>query len=103
MRAFMLLIGFALLSALPASPLSAAARGETRDGIAAIQCEEGLWCEHAPGQCAVADAAGMCAKASEICTEDYHPVCGCNGKTYGNDCMRKVKKVQLDHIGECAN
>jgi len=32
----------------------------------------------------------------------YQPVCGCNGKTYGNDCERKRDKAQLDHPGECA-
>jgi hypothetical protein len=98
----MLLIGFALLSALSSSPLWAAATGETCDSIAAIQCDEGLWCEHPAGQCKVADAAGTCAKAPEVCTQDYNPVCGCDGKTYGNDCMRKGAKVQLDHVGECA-
>jgi hypothetical protein len=103
MRAFMLLIGFALLSALPASPLSAAALGETCDGIAAIQCDEGLWCEHPAGQCKVADGAGICAKEpGAVCTADYLPVCGCDGKTYGNDCERKRAKAQLDHVGECA-
>ena len=71
MRAFMLLIGFALLSALPASPLSAAALGDTCDGIAAIRCDEGLWCEHPAGQCKVADGAGVCANEPEaICDAD---------------------------------
>jgi len=103
MRAFVLLIGFALLSALPSAPLSAAKLGETCDGLAAIQCDAGLWCEHAEGQCAVADVSGTCVKVlGPFCTEDYAPVCGCDKVTYSNDCRRKVAKAQLDHVGECA-
>jgi hypothetical protein len=102
MRAPKVLMGLAL-SALSPAPASTAELGETCDGIAAIQCGEGLRCEHPAGQCKVADGAGLCAKAPEICTQDYAPVCGCDGETYGNDCMRKVAKVQLDSVGECAN
>ena len=56
MRAVVLLIGVALLAALPSAP--SAAPGSTCDGIAALKCEEGLWCEHQAGECSVADGAG---------------------------------------------
>jgi hypothetical protein len=101
MGRFNLLIGLMFLVGLGATEAAAAGIGETCDGIAAIKCDDGLWCEHPEGQCKVADAAGTCIKPPEICTQDYNPVCGCDGETYGNDCMRKVAKVQLDHGGEC--
>jgi hypothetical protein len=64
MRGLLLLIGFAFLSASFLAPAVAAGPGETCDGIAGIDCEEGLWCEHPASQCTVADGAGMCAKAA---------------------------------------
>ena len=49
MRGFMLLIGLAFFAALGMAPARAVKLGETCDGIAAIRCDEGLWCEHPDG------------------------------------------------------
>ena len=35
------------------------------------------------------------------CTAQYDPVCGINGKTYGNMCNLSVEHVALKHKGEC--
>lgn len=35
------------------------------------------------------------------CTLQYDPVCGCDGKTYGNDCQAEVKGVTSWKPGEC--
>jgi hypothetical protein len=101
MRGFKLLIGLVMLSCSAVAPATAAGIGETCDTIAGLKCDDKLWCEHSEGQCNVADASGTCIKAPEVCTQDYQPVCGCDGETYGNDCMRKAAKVQLDYGGEC--
>jgi len=103
MRAIKFMTGLAFLMALAAGAASAATLGESCDGIAGAPCEAGLWCEHPAGQCKVADAAGQCIKVPEVCTQDYVPVCGCDGETYGNQCMLRAAKVQLDYIGECAD
>jgi len=74
---------------------------EACGGATHITCNSALWCQRASGQCKVADAAGQCNKAPAFCMQIYRPVCGCNGKTYANDCERQKARVQLDYVGAC--
>jgi len=78
-----------------------AGQGETCGGIIGISCNKGLFCQNAPGQCKVADAQGKCEMIPKICGKIFLPVCGCNGKTYPNDCERQRARAQLDHEGAC--
>ena len=81
---------------------NAANLGEACGGAANITCNSALWCQKTTaGQCKTADAAGQCDKAPAFCMQIHRPVCGCNGKTYANDCERQKVRVQLDYIGAC--
>ncbi len=95
--AFMIVCG----ATFGSGAVKAANLDEACGGKDAITCNSALWCQKAEGKCAVSDAAGKCDKAPTFCMRVSRPVCGCNGKTYANDCERQRVKVQLDHAGAC--
>ena len=76
--------------------------GETCGGIATLQCEDGLVCDYSGNRMCVSDIAGQCAlPENRACTMNYDPVCGCNGRTYSNDCVRITSYAALAHEGAC--
>jgi len=90
-----LVLAVLAFNATPASTAPGAACGGGNG------CGRGEFCQYAPGQCS--GGQGVCTTTPQNCTRDYRPVCGCNNKTYGNDCTRMSARVSKLHDGACRN
>jgi hypothetical protein len=78
----------------------ASTTGKICGGFAGLACATGEICEIPAGHCCC-DYSGTCALRPQVCDAIYQPVCGCDGRTYSNDCERKGAGVSKDFDGAC--
>jgi len=64
------------------------------------ECDEGLICRQDPDPNTPA-TPGVCKRKACVCPSKLQPVCGVNGKVYGNHCEARCEGVKVNCEGKC--
>ncbi len=63
-------------------------------------CSSDEYCNYPDDNCG-SGQSGACQRRPSLCPSQSDPVCGCNGKTYQNNCIAHKRGVDIEHTGSC--
>ena len=97
--AFAVAVGVALA---PVDGAMSAQLGEVCGGRLGIGCARELFCDWPVGTCGGWNVEGICTRIPRFCVQRIgRRVCGCDGKTYTNNCQRQRAIVSKQQDGRC--
>ena len=70
-------------------------------------CDSTTWCDiggvgsATAAECRGPGTTGVCRRKPTACSDEYRPVCGCNGTTWRSECDAKVSGHSVAYRGKC--